>query len=77
MTVVLEDQVKTITEEIAEEFGGPDIRYFGSVVGIEDVVRAVIAQYDISNIARLRLPLYLDDDPDGQLHDRLARSFLP
>jgi hypothetical protein len=48
MTVVLEDQVKTITAEILEQFDGITME-----TNIEDVVRAVIAQYDISNIARL------------------------
>lgn len=67
MTVVLEDQVKTITAEIAEQFGdfgdGGDIDARGAVntfancANIEDVVRAVIAQYDISNIARLEVPI--------------------
>ncbi len=59
MTVVLEDQVKTITAEISEQFG--DNRYpsvFAATgIEIEDVVRAVIALYDISNIARLEVPL--------------------
>ncbi len=59
MTVVLEDQVKTIAAEISERFG--DNRYpsvFAATgIEIEDVVRAVIALYDISNIARLEVPL--------------------
>ena len=55
MPVVLEDQVKTITAEISEQFG--DNRYpsvfAAQGIEIEDVVRAVIARYDISNIARV------------------------
>jgi deoxyribodipyrimidine photolyase-like uncharacterized protein len=55
MTVVLEDQVKTITAEIAEQFGdgSGEREGFDYNTMIEDVVRAVIAQYDISTIARL------------------------
>jgi hypothetical protein len=54
MTVVLEDQVKTIAVEIGKQFGdGETNLYFGRLVDIEDVVRSVIAQYDISGIARL------------------------
>jgi hypothetical protein len=58
MTVVLEDQVKTITAEISEQFGDPNhpALFAISDIEIEDVVRAVIAQYDISNIARLEAP---------------------
>jgi hypothetical protein len=61
MTVVLEDQVRTIADEIAEKFGGNLAEhYYGAFdkdVSIVDVVRAVIAQYDISNIARLEPPI--------------------
>jgi len=56
MTVVLEDQVKTITAEISEQFGSArswNPGRFASCADIEDVVRSVIAQYDISGIARL------------------------
>jgi hypothetical protein len=60
MTVVLEDQVRTIANEIAEKFGGNLAEhYYGAFdkdVSIVDVVRAVIAQYDISNIGRLEPP---------------------
>lgn len=58
MTVVIEDQVKTITNEIVEQFGCEcgknDVAcpFFASEIQIEHVVRAVIAQYDISNIGR-------------------------
>lgn len=58
MTVVIEDQVKTITNEIVEQFGCEcgknDVAcpFFASEIQIEHVVRAVIAQYDISSIAR-------------------------
>jgi hypothetical protein len=72
MTVVLEDQVKSITAEISEQFGehpgggdlwvgdgdDPGATTFDSYARIEDVVRAVIAQYDISGIARLEVPQY-------------------
>jgi hypothetical protein len=56
MTVVLEDQVKTITAEIIERFNPI---FEQSVKGDEilNLVRAVIAQYDISSIARLEVPL--------------------
>lgn len=60
MTVVLEEQVKTITAEIAEQYGYNDYldaSKFDPDVSIEDVVRAVIAQYDISSIARLEVPV--------------------
>jgi hypothetical protein len=55
MTVVLEDQVKTIAAEISEQFG--DILHFDVRADIEDIVRAVIAQYDISSIARPEPPI--------------------
>jgi hypothetical protein len=54
MTVVLEDQVKTIAAEISEQFYSMfdhhDPTYPVRDDEIEDLVRAVIAQYDISNI---------------------------
>lgn len=53
MTVVLEEQVKTITAEISEQFGHHvEDGLFDGFASIEDVVRSVIAQYDISNIDR-------------------------
>jgi hypothetical protein len=59
MTVVLEDQVKTIAAAISEQFGdgrNPSLLvHFDEDAEIEDVVRAVIAQYDISSIARLEV----------------------
>lgn len=58
MTVVLEDQVKTITAEIEEQFGhDPADDSFDKFASVTDVVRAVIAQYDISTIARLEVPV--------------------
>jgi hypothetical protein len=63
MTVVLEDQVKSIADEIIEQFGRvhPDRPfaglYCGDEIAVEDVVRAVIALYDISNIARLHVEI--------------------
>jgi hypothetical protein len=62
MTVVLEDQVKTITAEISEQFRAR--RHLPMSLTddeIEDVVRTVIAQYDISSIARLEVAG--EDDP--------------
>jgi hypothetical protein len=56
MTVVLEDQVKTITAEISEQYSGGHPDVFDEQILIEDVVRAVVALYDISNIARLEVP---------------------
>jgi hypothetical protein len=75
MTVVLEDQVKSIATEINEQYG--DIhnnifKKFADGVEIEDVVRAVIAMYDISSIARLGAPLSLSlsiDPSAATLHD--------
>jgi hypothetical protein len=55
MTVVLEHQVKTIAAEIIEQFGGNFSRA-SELSDVEDVVRSVIAQYDISNIPRLEVP---------------------
>jgi hypothetical protein len=55
MTVVLEDQVKTITAAIVEQFGDPTLDH-GFAHDLEDIVRAVIAQYDISSIARVDPP---------------------
>lgn len=53
MTIVFENQVKTISAEITEQFGHPvEDGVFDPDVIIEDVVRSVIAQYDISNIER-------------------------
>ena len=56
MTVVLEDQVKTIAAEIIEQHLWDLDRHLGDDE-IEDVVRAVIAMYDISSIARLEVPV--------------------
>ena len=46
MTVVREDRVKTITAEILEEFGPAIWNMINRERLIEDIVRAVIAQYD-------------------------------
>ena len=68
MTVVLEDQVKTIAAEIREQFyliilKSVDADGQSRDRDIEDVVRAVIAQYDISNIARLEpIVLFIPDE---------------
>jgi hypothetical protein len=72
----MEAQVATITAEIAEQYGDggsdqgrrlecfdyPRLECFDSHTVIEDVVRAVIAMYDVSNIAR-----------PGSLENRIAR----
>lgn len=64
MTVVLEDQVKTIAAEIAAQYGDGIVTYspysvgpswkFADDIDVEEVVRAVIAQYDISTITRMQ-----------------------
>jgi hypothetical protein len=48
VTVVIESQVKTIADEILDEF---DLGQFSSN-DIQQIVRSVISQYDISNIKR-------------------------
>jgi hypothetical protein len=73
MTVVLEDQVKTIAAELKERFG-PDC-FFGYIelehryMDLEDLVRAVIAMYDISDVGRPVEP-FLDE----KLRSALARA---
>jgi hypothetical protein len=74
MTVVLEDQVKTITAEIREQFYLIILKSVGDDGqsrdrDIEDVVRAVIALYDISDIARLEVsaePITLSVNSQGK-----------
>lgn len=57
MTVVLENQVRNITTEIIDQFGSECFRMArredSVVLFVDAMVRAVIAQYDISKIERL------------------------
>lgn len=57
MTVVIEDQVKRIVEELVTLFPTtgtrrPDQYHFDDGTDVEEVVRYVIARYDISDIGR-------------------------
>lgn len=58
MTVVLEDQVKTIAAEVGDQYGS--VYLFDNHAAIEDVVRTVIAMYDISSI---KYHMYTGDSP--------------
>jgi hypothetical protein len=78
MTVVLEDQVRAITTEIIDRFGSGCFRMArredSVILFVDEIVRAVVAQYDISTIARLEVPSetlkpYINSDPPAHFHD--------
>lgn len=74
MTVVLEDQMKSIAANIVEKYDIYLSDDLDHIYMVETMVRAIIAQYDISSIARLELP---EPQPLSRIEQRINPANRP